>query len=242
MLVTRCSNCHTIFRLTDDAQLRLHKGDVRCGQCQQVFDGYSTLIVVPENCMQPATATAMDIVPSVAPLSAPIDQFDAHPQLSTAKNFWPWLVVNMLLLMMLFGQLAYVYRTELFVALPAARPILNKYCDLLQCEVDMPRHLQLFSLESSDLRAIPYDSAVVEFSAIIRNHAAFPQALPALLLTLTDADEQPLASRIFTADDYQAPGADNQSVLMAGSEIHIQRFLGIRQLDVVGYKLELFYP
>ncbi|MEO5655530.1 MAG: zinc-ribbon and DUF3426 domain-containing protein [Nitrosospira sp.] len=46
-LVTRCTNCATAFRVTP-LHLQAHGGDVRCGQCAQVFNGFATLATVQE--------------------------------------------------------------------------------------------------------------------------------------------------------------------------------------------------
>ncbi|MES2126006.1 MAG: DUF3426 domain-containing protein [Pseudomonadota bacterium] len=42
-LATQCPHCSTIFRVASD-QLKLRGGIVRCGACQEVFDGNATLI------------------------------------------------------------------------------------------------------------------------------------------------------------------------------------------------------
>jgi len=42
MLVTTCNNCGSRFRVTPD-QLNLRQGQVRCGQCQAVFNGFESL-------------------------------------------------------------------------------------------------------------------------------------------------------------------------------------------------------
>ncbi|WP_317202404.1 DUF3426 domain-containing protein [Janthinobacterium sp.] len=41
-LATKCPHCNTIFRVAAD-QLKLRGGIVRCGSCQEVFDGNATL-------------------------------------------------------------------------------------------------------------------------------------------------------------------------------------------------------
>lgn len=46
-LVTRCPNCAAAFRVTP-LHLQAHGGDVRCGQCAQVFNGFATLATVRE--------------------------------------------------------------------------------------------------------------------------------------------------------------------------------------------------
>lgn len=46
-LVTRCPDCAAAFRVTP-LHLQAHGGDVRCGQCSQVFNGFATLATVRE--------------------------------------------------------------------------------------------------------------------------------------------------------------------------------------------------
>ncbi len=247
-LVTRCPDCHAVFRLTG-MQLHSGNGSVRCGQCKQVFNGFVSLITVPEAYIQPAAISAEpapdrfesgDVaVAPIAGLPSPADHFGV--QLSARKTSRWWLISNALLLLLLLGQIVHAYRTEIFIAFPAFQPVLEDYCNLVQCEIDLPRHLHLLSLESSDLRvSSPAEPDVVALSAIIRNHAPFPQMLPTLLLTLNDSDGKPLASRIFSAGDY-LDSVTNQSVLDGNSEMQVQCFLNTSGLDAVGYKLELVY-
>lgn len=47
-LVTFCPGCNVAFRV-NTTQLQTHSGDVRCGRCQQIFNGFSTLITVSES-------------------------------------------------------------------------------------------------------------------------------------------------------------------------------------------------
>ena len=46
-LLTRCTHCHTVFRITPE-QLQTYGGKVRCGRCMQVFDGMVALAPAPE--------------------------------------------------------------------------------------------------------------------------------------------------------------------------------------------------
>src|SRR5687768_8855977 len=47
-LVTRCPNCATTFRVTP-LHLQAHGGEVRCGQCAQVFNGFATLMTIQDS-------------------------------------------------------------------------------------------------------------------------------------------------------------------------------------------------
>lgn len=75
-LVTLCPGCGTTFRV-NAVQLQAHNGDVRCGHCQQVFNGFATLITVSESVIeypsefqsQPISepeAPAVPVVPTVS--------------------------------------------------------------------------------------------------------------------------------------------------------------------------------
>jgi predicted Zn finger-like uncharacterized protein len=48
MLLTRCPDCGTTFRVTDDA-LKKANGQVRCGRCASVFNAYAELRVPPSD-------------------------------------------------------------------------------------------------------------------------------------------------------------------------------------------------
>src|SRR5215475_11209222 len=60
-LATKCPHCHTVFRVALD-QLKLRGGIVRCGACNDIFDGNAALV-------DPAATVA--VAPAVAPVPVP---------------------------------------------------------------------------------------------------------------------------------------------------------------------------
>jgi len=66
MLFTRCPDCDTTFRVTDDA-LKKANGQVRCGRCASVFNAYAERRDGPD---EPATASAPDTPSTATPQSA----------------------------------------------------------------------------------------------------------------------------------------------------------------------------
>jgi predicted Zn finger-like uncharacterized protein len=46
-MVTRCPSCDTLFRVTPQ-QLQAQHGQVRCGRCMAVFDGFGALATLPD--------------------------------------------------------------------------------------------------------------------------------------------------------------------------------------------------
>lgn len=73
-MATRCPGCETVFRVTPQ-QLQAHQGQVRCGRCMNVFDGFRSLATLPDAAAEPPAAPAGDEpaapVAEPAPLPAP---------------------------------------------------------------------------------------------------------------------------------------------------------------------------
>ncbi len=72
-LATQCPHCYTSFRVAND-QLKLHAGMVRCGSCQQTFNGIEHLL---------APGQAPRVKPTTTPESTPsqsIDVIDAESE------------------------------------------------------------------------------------------------------------------------------------------------------------------
>ena len=79
-LITRCPSCAAAFRVTP-LDLQAHGGDVRCGRCGQIFNGYSMLSTVqePETATEPAAPEAEQREigdPRMAEVSQPNDLTD----------------------------------------------------------------------------------------------------------------------------------------------------------------------
>ena len=70
-LATRCPHCETAFRVASD-QLKLRAGLVRCGTCNQIFNGIENLLP-PDEDIPPALA-AFELPPPDAPLPVPVDE------------------------------------------------------------------------------------------------------------------------------------------------------------------------
>lgn len=68
-MITRCPSCATLFRVTPQ-QLQAHRGQVRCGRCMTVFDGFQGLATLPDR---------MPPVPESAASSADKDTWTAPP-------------------------------------------------------------------------------------------------------------------------------------------------------------------
>ena len=80
LLATQCPHCFTSFRVAND-QLKLHAGLVRCGSCQQTFNGIEYLLA-------PGAKPALP--PSVTPGASTLPIYEDHPKAAeTSETFTP---------------------------------------------------------------------------------------------------------------------------------------------------------
>jgi predicted Zn finger-like uncharacterized protein len=91
-LATICPHCNTTFRVASD-QLKLRGGIVRCGACNEVFDGNAALIDLDAGASPPASETAPPLLPeptAAAPITPPEQSasaaFDAEIAVIDAKE------------------------------------------------------------------------------------------------------------------------------------------------------------
>lgn len=77
-MVTQCPACNTLFRVTQQ-QLQAHHGQVRCGHCLTVFDGFTTLSTLPETAPPGAAAAATGAAGATESGSAQAPAFELQP-------------------------------------------------------------------------------------------------------------------------------------------------------------------
>jgi predicted Zn finger-like uncharacterized protein len=180
---------------------------------------------------------AIDTVPAAAATSVPLPGFLAGRKPKPRFTLL-WSLLALLALTGLAAQAVYQFRTEIAVLLPQARVHLETACEMLDCEVRLPRRAELVSIESSDLQADPSRAGVIVLNALLRNRAPFPQEFPALELTLTDERDQPIVRRVLAAADY----AQDKRGIAGGAEEAVRVFIDTGRLRATGYRLYLFYP
>lgn len=273
-LVTLCPGCGTTFRVSSP-QLQAHSGDVCCGQCGKIFNGFATLTTVNESELESLPSvlrnnTAVsNPVPHLESTIADSGTSGTHDEIDRSftsdwdqeenqssdddeyadpdTGFPPippyiWNIASFFLFILLAGQATYAYRTELSAMMPQVRPYLERYCAIVSCTVPYPKDINLLGIESSDLQVHPErHPKVTTLVATIRNHAPFPQALPALKLSLLDVHNELLASRVFAAEEYLAEHDDAASFIQPHGEIDIEFDFDSDQLNAMGYRLLLLH-
>ena len=140
-LVTRCPNCATAFLVTPE-HLQIHDGNVRCGNCSKIFNGFSALATVQEAIIGDdlnlpsddksqketpkmlAEKTSNKEAPNLT-ASGAIDAADKGYSFDGAlppKSSSIWGFISIFLLVVLMGQVVYLNRTEIAIFAPGIRP------------------------------------------------------------------------------------------------------------------------
>ncbi|WP_341480470.1 DUF3426 domain-containing protein [Cognatiluteimonas telluris] len=92
------------------------------------------------------------------------------------------------------------------------RPWLQAMCDVLACDLPPWRQPEAFRLVERNVSADPQRTGVLNVRARFRNDARWAQPLPAIALTLSDADGRTLGARVFTPGEYLAPGTTQNGI------------------------------
>ena len=162
------------------------------------------------------------------------------------KAFWSKPAVRGVLMLVALGLLAGVAgqyavaeRNRLAATYPALRPVLEKLCQPLQCEVGLPRQIASVAIDSSTFTRIRDDATAFNLQVALKSNADIVLEMPALELTLTDSSDQPVLRRVLKREDTSAPAE-----LAAHGEWN-----GVVKLEVpevadrvTGYRLVAFYP
>lgn len=139
-------------------------------------------------------------------------------------------------------QGVFAFRDMIAAKLPQYRPILTSLCVQVGCQVQLPTQIDKVSIESSELQSLPSSPSKFTLVALLRNQATIDQAWPHLELTLNDANEKPVARKVFRPGDYLV----SPQVALTGfphqSEQQIRISFEMLQLKASGYRLYLFYP
>ncbi|MFH2133700.1 MAG: DUF3426 domain-containing protein [Pseudomonadota bacterium] len=146
------------------------------------------------------------------------------------------------LFVLLSAQATYHFRDALAVKLPGLKPLLVELCGQLDCTVELPRDIDLLSIESSELEADAKLVNVITLHALLHNRARYSQAWPSLELTLTDSRDDVIARRTFHPADYLKDEDELELGIGHNRERDIALRLDTTDLRPSGYRLLLFYP
>jgi predicted Zn finger-like uncharacterized protein len=150
------------------------------------------------------------------------------------------LLALLALAVLLALQVALQERDRLAAAQPALRPWLVQLCAAAGCRIAPPRQIDAIAIDSSSFNKVRPDAYRLQVT--LKNQARTPIAMPALELTLTDTDEQPVVRRVLMPGDFAAGRA------AIGPASDWSGSIGIGVTDnalagrISGYRVLAFYP
>ena len=143
--------------------------------------------------------------------------------------------------LLLAGQVVFHHRDRLALQVPALQPALAAMCASFQCRLGPPRRIESIAIESSAFTRVRADA--FRLSLTLSNQADMSVATPALELTLTDLQDQPVLRRVLQPSDL---GADAPQAIAPRTEWTSTLTLAVapaaNPARIVGYRVLAFYP
>ena len=184
-----------------------------------------------------ASSAAAATTPNTPP--AFVAQARRQRQSSGQWKFLLWLGLP-LLLVALAAQLSYFFRADIAAYSPEAGRYLRAACARLGCEVKLPQHIDLLSLESSHLQELQGQQGQYTLTALLRNQADAAQAWPSLDLQLKAETGQPLIRKVVEPASY-LNSVDLKKGLAAHAEHEIQLSFEMIGERPGGFSVTLFF-
>ena len=157
----------------------------------------------------------------------------ANPQRAAGK----WQVLLLVALGLLLGLQILIADRERLAADERWRPIITSLCSTLGCSVPAWHQPGAFTMLNRDVRPIANLPGALEAQATFRNDAAWPQAWPLLLLSLSDADGRVVGTRQFTPAEYLGKGI-TQAELAPGQSAQVTFRLREPDAGVVAFAFD----
>lgn len=219
---TQCPHCQTIFRI-NPVQLNAAEGFARCNQCHNIFNASKQLVKETAHAARkPAKVTDEDLDNLPDNDDVPdLDEVFIPKRRRSLLSVLFWLLINIVLIGVLLGQYLWLTERDMILQHPQVRPLLDKICHHLLCEVPITRSLNQIHMDSQVARQHSEIKDIIQFDAKFSNRAIFSQPYPELLLTFEDVNGQPLAQRVFTPQEYLHQ-KDIDKVMQPGEVVHLQ--------------------
>lgn len=149
-------------------------------------------------------------------------------------------VVAAMLALLMVVQLLVHERDRLAASASGWKPLLESLCRLMQCRVTPLKQIEAVQIDSASFAKVRPE--VYRLSLVLKNTASTDLALPAIELSLTDTQDEPLLRRVILADELGL----NSETLAASSASSVSLTLSVKNAggaeQFAGYRVLAFYP
>jgi predicted Zn finger-like uncharacterized protein len=252
----RCGTCHHVFNANDhlikagsskktvETQVESVLSEVSLNEDEPIEHIEITSDAPLEEDTQEETAqndSIVDVIttPSIVNDLSIDEKFNHY---STKRPFsWAVFFLCFVLLLALILQLTYFLRTEISANYPQIKPWLTKACKQIGCRIDLPKKIEMLTIDDSDIQEhMEYENVLI-FSSTLSNHANVAQAYPLIELVLTNTDDEPIIRRTFSANEYLPKGTQIENGIGAKEDIRIKLNINTVDTAVAGYRVSIHY-
>lgn len=174
-----------------------------------------------------------------------IDGIRSEPlEMHWRRHISPWMRYSLASLTMLLSVTLLVFQyawfnSEQLAHNPRYRPLLTRFCLLTQCE--LPAANDISRIKNSNLVVLkhPRTQGALLLDTILTNYASFEQAYPSLYVQFSDMQDQVVASRVFTPQDYLGGDLVGSTAMPVRRPIHLSLELVDPGERAVNYKIQL---
>ncbi|MEN8170755.1 MAG: DUF3426 domain-containing protein [Pseudomonadota bacterium] len=193
----------------------------------------------PDTSDEPAEQPAIEETPVAAKTNGyaiPAELTQARQSSGTASIMWGLGIVLMCVVLLL--QYLYYFRLQL-VDNPQLRPLLTTICDVTNCELPPRRDLEQIELAEHRMQFHPNYKRSLLITATLANRADFAQPYPLVEVLMTNIDQQVVARRHFTPEQY-LPNHSGSSSFPADSEVPLMLEVLDPGNDAVGFEFRFY--
>lgn len=257
-LATRCPHCNTLFKVSL-GQLQLYEGEVRCGQCQQVFSGVDHLTSADSDAWESLQLAESDARASEPPGNSPRPETHGPsflgqkptkatwslPSWSSAPRSSRYTIASLVLLMSI--QVLWWQKGSILSQMPViARQIADSSIPTQWIFAQLASR----SIEVQGSGLSRNSDQQLQLDITLINKSPLPSQWPQLKVDLTDTQGLVLASRLLRPSDYLVRSdspKNNLGPIPAGQTVEILAYLNTSQLNArlpgisaSGFKVQLF--
>ncbi len=174
-----------------------------------------------------------------------IDGIQPDPlEMHARRHITPWMryslgaLAMLLVATLLTSQYAW-FNSEQLAHNPRYRPLLTRFCLLARCE--LPAANDISRIKNSNLVVMkhPRTEGALLLDTIITNYASFEQAYPSLYVRFSDMQDQVVAARVFTPQEYLGGDLVGSTIMPVRRPIHLSLELVDPGERAVNYKIQL---
>lgn len=167
----------------------------------------------------------------------PGPRVEAPPALF-GNAFWNTGVAVLLMIFIL--QYSYSMRDDL-ARYPELRPLVQKLCEVAQCDVPMQQNVDLIKLTHRDITIHPRVKGALLINAVFVNNAKFTQPFPLMQITLSDINGRVIAKRRFQPVEYLDADVNIRRGMTSTNPVQIVLEIADPGKDAVNFEFNFFY-